>query len=279
MNQYPERRRTRLNIMNKDALSEALSNLVNLALRLRGPDGCPWDALQTDSTIKIYLLEEAYEVLDAIERGLPEDVCQELGDTLFQIIFLAILAGERGEFDLVEVIEKITEKMIKRHPHVFGNASVDGPAEVSENWQKIKMTEKGASKSPASLLQDVPVNLPALLRAHRLSERASKVRFDWAGRKEIWDKVKEEFEELKETLKGNDKERVGEEIGDLLFSLVNMARHWGLNSELLLRDANQKFLKRFQEMEKELGRSGIDLDLASPHEMNQAWEAIKNRDR
>jgi MazG family protein len=265
--------------MNKDALSEAVSNLISLALRLRGPDGCPWDALQTDSTIKIYLLEEAYEVLDAIERGSPDDVCLELGDLLFQIIFLVILASERGEFDLVKVIEKVTEKMIKRHPHVFGDASVDGPADVSENWQRIKMSEKGGPKSPSSLLQDVPVNLPALLRAHRLGERASKVGFDWEGREEIWDKVKEEFEELNETLTGNDKDRIGEEIGDLLFSLVNMARHWGMNSELLLRDANQKFLKRFQEMEKELDRSGVDLSRASSDEMNRAWEEIKDKNR
>jgi MazG family protein len=265
--------------MNKDALSEAVSNLISLALRLRGPDGCPWDALQTDSTIKIYLLEEAYEVLDAIERGSPDDVCLELGDLLFQIIFLVILAGERREFDLVKVIEKVTEKMIKRHPHVFGNASVDGPAEVSENWQRIKMSEKGGPKSFSSLLQDVPVNLPALLRAHRLGERASKVGFDWEGREEIWDKVKEEFEELNETLTGNDKDRIGEEIGDLLLSLVNMARHWGMNSELLLRDANQKFLKRFQEMEKELDRSGVDLSRASSDEMNRAWEEIKDKNR
>lgn len=265
--------------MNKDALSEAVSNLISLALRLRGPDGCPWDALQTDSTIKIYLLEEAYEVLDAIESGSPDDVCLELGDLLFQIIFLVILASERGEFDLVKVIEKVTEKMIKRHPHVFGDASVDGPADVSENWQRIKMSEKGGPKSPSSLLQDVPVNLPALLRAHRLGERASKVGFDWEGREEIWDKVKEEFEELNETLTGNDKDRIGEEIGDLLFSLVNMARHWGMNSELLLRDANQKFLKRFQEMEKELDRSGVDLSRASSDEMNRAWEEIKDKNR
>lgn len=265
--------------MNKDALSEAVSNLISLALRLRGPDGCPWDALQTDSTIKIYLLEEAYEVLDAIERGSPDDVCLELGDLLFQIIFLVILASERGEFDLVKVIEKVTEKMIKRHPHVFGDASVDGPADVSENWQRIKMSEKGGPKSPSSLLQDVPVNLPALLRAHRLGERASKVGFDWEGREEIWDKVKEEFEELNETLTGNDKDRIGEEIGDLLFSLVNMARHWGMNSELLLRDANQKFLKRFQEMGKELDRSGVDISRASSDEMNRAWEEIKDKNR
>ena len=265
--------------MSKDSLSKSLSNLVELVSRLRGPDGCPWDAQQTDSTIKIYLLEEAYEVLDAIDRGSPEDVCLELGDLLFQIIFLVSLASERGEFDLVKVIEEITEKMIKRHPHVFGNASVEGPLEVADNWHKIKIEEKGGSRVSFSLLQDVPANLPALLRAHRLSDRASKVGFDWEGRKEIWDKVKEEFEELNETLTKDDKDRVGEEIGDLLFSLVNMSRHWGLNSELLLRNANQKFLKRFQEMEKRLEKSGIDLNRASSHEMDRAWEDIKTNTR
>jgi len=265
--------------MNKEALSEAISNLIGLALKLRGPGGCPWDALQTDSTIKLYLLEEAYEVLDAIERGSPEDVCLELGDLLFQIIFLVMLADERGEFDMVEVIEKVTEKMIKRHPHVFGKASVNSPAEVSENWQKIKMTERRGAKSPSSMLQDVPVNLPALLRAHRLSERAAKVGFDWEGREAIREKVKEEFYELEEVLTAKDRDRIGEELGDLLFSLVNMARHWGLNSELLLRDANQKFLKRFQKMEKELERSGVDLSRASSSDMNRAWEEIKDKKR
>ncbi len=263
--------------MNKEALSEAISNLIGLALRLRGPGGCPWDALQTDSTIKLYLLEEAYEVLDAIERRSPGDVCLELGDLLFQIIFLVILAGERGEFDMVEVIEKVTEKMTKRHPHVFGNVRVDSPADVSENWQRIKMAEREGCDSRSSLLQDVPVNLPALLRAHRLSERAARVGFDWEGREEIWKKVKEELGELEEVLTAKDSDRVGEELGDLLFSLVNMARHWGLNSELLLRDANQKFLKRFQKMEKELERSGVNLSKASSSEMNLAWEEIKDK--
>ena len=265
--------------MNKKALSEAISNLIGLALKLRGPGGCPWDALQTDSTIKLYLLEEAYEVLDAIERGSPEDVCLELGDLLFQIIFLVMLADERGEFDMVEVIEKITEKMTKRHPHVFGKASVNSPAEVSENWQKIKMTERRGANSPSSMLHDVPDNLPALLRAHRLSERAAKVGFDWEGREAIREKVKEEFYELEEVLTAKDRDRIGEEIGDLLFSLVNMARHWGLNSEFLLRDANQKFLKRFQKMEKELERSGVDLSRASSSDMNRAWEEIKDKKR
>jgi tetrapyrrole methylase family protein/MazG family protein len=261
--------------MTDDRLSNALSNLLELVSKLRAPDGCPWDAMQTDSTIKIYLLEEVYEVLDAIEKGSPEEVCRELGDVLFHIIFLAHLANERGEFDLAEVMEKITEKMIKRHPHVFGNIIVEGPSDVSDNWQRIKMEEKGESKTARFPLQDVPIDLPALLRTHRISERASVLGFDWRGKKDIWDKVKEEFTELGETMRDNDKDRIGEEIGDLLFSLVNMARHWGLNGELLLRNANQKFLKRFQEMEKILKESGTNLEDATPVEMNLAWEKIK----
>jgi tetrapyrrole methylase family protein/MazG family protein len=263
--------------MTDERLSNALTDLVKLVSKLRAPDGCPWDAIQTDSTIKIYLLEEAYEVLDAIEKGSPQEVCRELGDVLFHIIFLAHLAKERGEFDLTEVMEKITEKMIKRHPHVFGDTIVEGPSDVSDNWQKIKIEEKGESNTHLFSLQDVPAALPALLRTHRISERASVLGFDWQGKKDIWDKVKEEFTELGETLNDSDKDRVGEEIGDLLFSLVNMARHWGLNGELLLRNANRKFLKRFREMEKMLKESGTNLEDATPLEMNLAWEKTKSK--
>lgn len=263
--------------MTDERLSGAISALYGLVSRLRDPSGCPWDLMQTDSTIKMYLLEEAYEVLDAIENGSPEEVCQELGDLLFQIIFLADLAKERGEFDLEEVMEKITEKMIRRHPHVFGSMRVNSSSEVSDNWERIKKEEKGGFKSPSSLLDEVPVSLPSLLRAHRLSDRASKAGFDWAGREEVWDKVKEEFDELAEVLTDRDKERVGEEIGDLLFSLVNLARHWGLNAEHALRDANQKFIKRFREMEEELKAEGMELSESSPHEMDLAWEKIKKR--
>ena len=265
--------------MNNDKPSRTLSALLDLVSRLRGPKGCPWDVQQTDSTIKMYLLEEAYEVLDAIEKGSPEDVCQELGDLLFQIIFLVSIAQERGEFDLEEVIEKITEKMIKRHPHVFGDTIVNGPSDVSYNWEKIKQEEKGEFTSPSSLLQNLPINLPALLRAHRLSDRASKVGFDWAGRAEIWAKVREEFDELADTLTERDNERIKEELGDLLFSLVNLARHWGMNSEHLLREANQKFIKRFGKMEKELKSAGIEISEATPYEMNHAWEKTKAKKR
>lgn len=263
--------------MNTDRLSKALSDLMGLVSRLRGAGGCPWDARQTDSTIKMYLLEEAYEVLDAIERGGPDDVCQELGDLLFQIIFLSDLARDREEFDLIEVIEKIDEKMVRRHPHVFGDLSVKDSSEVSDNWQKIKLKEKGALRSSSAILQDVPVDLPALLRAHRISDRAAKVGFDWDGKEDIWKKVGEEYKELAEAIADREKDRIGEEIGDLFFSLVNLARHWGLNSERLLRDANKKFTKRFKEMEDELKKAGLDLKEAAPSEMNKAWEEIKDK--
>jgi MazG family protein len=236
--------------MNKNKLSQALFALTELIEKLRGPDGCPWDVQQTDSTIKMYLLEEAYEVLDAIERGSTEDVCQELGDLLFQIIFICNLAEERGEFDLVKVMEKIKEKMINRHPHVFGLTDVKSAEEVADNWARIKKTEKDANNSSLSVLQSVPLNLPALLRAHRLSERASKVGVDRPKAEKIWGRVEEGLEGLGKSFFFQDKERIGEKMGDLLFSLANLARHWGLNAEDLLREANKKFLERFKKMER-----------------------------
>ena len=251
--------------------------LVALVARLRGPGGCPWDAKQTDSSIKVYLLEEAYEVLEAVERSLPGDVCLELGDLLFQILFLARLAQEREEFDFADVVEGVTKKMVHRHPHVFGNTRVDNAEEVATNWARIKRNEKGATSRASSLLKNVPTDLPALLRAHRLSERASNVDFDWVDARGVWDKVGEEFFELESAIDSQDREEIAEEIGDLLFSLVNLARHWGLNAEHQLRMANSKFVKRFEEMESELRSSGIELEDATAEQMDRAWEKIKNQ--
>jgi len=261
--------------MNKDRLPETFVALTELVSRLRGDDGCPWDIKQTDSTIKLYLLEEAYEVLDAIEGGSPEDVCQELGDLLFMILFLARMAEERGEFDLVEVMENITEKMIKRHPHVFGSKDVKSSEEVAYNWEKIKRREKGAPKTFSSSLQGIPLDLPALLRAHRLSERASKLNFDWQDMDKIWNKVEEAFGELRRTIVQQNKEQIGEKIGDLLFGLVNLARDWELNGENLLRNTNQKFLELFKGMDAELKASNIDPDRATPAEIKLIWEKVK----
>ena len=238
--------------MDREALSRSLIVLIDLLSRLRGPGGCPWDALQTDSTIRMYVLEEAYEVVDAVERGYPEDVCQELGDLLFQILFLADLGEERGEFDFVDVIERITEKMTGRHPHVFGTVEVNNAEEVAENWQEIKKKEKNSSETSSSILQGVPVDLPALLRSHRLIERAHQADLDGLVNTKGWSGVETRFERLKQAVSSQDKKQIGREAGELLFGLTNLARDWGLNAEELLRESNQRFIEGFNETEKAL---------------------------
>ena len=262
--------------MDPDRLTRAIVFLIEIVARLRGPGGCPWDAKQTDSTIKIYLLEEAYEVLDAIEGLLPQDVCEELGDLLFQILFLAQLASERKEFDFLEIVERITQKMIHRHPHVFGETRVAGAEDVAINWARMKKAEKGISGDAASLFEGVPKNLPALLKGHRLGERAAKSVFKWPVTADIWEEVKERFEKVGSAVAKADREQIAEEMGDLLFGLVNLARHWGLNAEHLLRITNQKFLERFKKMEGELRASGIELEVATREQINAAWDKVKH---
>ncbi|MBN2419761.1 MAG: nucleoside triphosphate pyrophosphohydrolase [Deltaproteobacteria bacterium] len=259
----------------KEELAGSFIELVALAAKLRSPEGCPWDRKQTIDTVRMYLLEECYEAMDAIEKKDYQEMCYELGDLLFMIVFLAQLSREQALFNMADVINNIIKKMKNRHPHVFGDAHVNSAEEVSENWQKIKMQEMGGNKSASSILEDVPVCLPALLRAHRLSKKASKAGFDWKNKNDIWDKVNEEFNELTEAVHKGSKDDVKEEIGDLFFSLVNLARHWNLNSEELLRDANIKFVARFGMMEKELNESGIKLDNATYEDMNNAWDRIK----
>ena len=261
--------------MTDDALSRAVGGLVDLVASLRGPGGCPWDAKQTDDTIKIYLIEEAYEVLEAIETGSPREVCSELGDLLFQIVFLARLAEERGEFYFSDVVEKITRKMVRRHPHVFGDAEVKNAEEVASNWARIKQMEHGKTRGISASLQNIPSASPALLRAHRMGERAAKAGFDWADADEVWAKVEEEVGEIKAAMAKEDREAAALEIGDLLFTLANLSRHLGENAENVLRKTNNKFLKRFQKMEKDLTDAGMLLEEATPDQMNAAWETVK----
>jgi MazG family protein len=229
--------------MNRDAVAGSFTALAELVSRLRGPHGCPWDAEQTYDTIKVYLLEEAYEVVDAVDLGSAEDICSELGDLLFQILFLASIAEDHGDFHLVQVLEKITGKMIQRHPHVFGTTKVSGPEEVAENWEKIKTQERGSNQSPSAYLQSVPANLPALLRAHRLTERASKHQPETSGGRGCWERVQGRFERLGKDVAARDQGRVGQSLGDLLLSLADMARCWGHNAENLLRRANREFIE------------------------------------
>jgi MazG family protein len=263
------------NSMDSERLTRAIVALVELVARLRSPNGCPWDIQQTDSSIKLYLLEEAYEVLDAVEKSSPQDVCSELGDLLFQILFLAQLAAERKEFDFVEVVEKISEKMIKRHPHVFGGTKVDSAEDVALNWARIKAREKSASRKTSSFFESVPSNLPALLRAHRLSERASKLNSGWTNAEEIWDKILEQFEALKSAVTQQERDLVSKEMGGLLFNLVNLTRHWGLNAENLLRLFNREFLECLDKADQELNACGIKLEEATSDQMKRALEKIK----
>ena len=263
--------------MNTEKLTETVKGLIDLVARLRGPGGCPWDAKQTDATIKIYLIEEAYEVLDAIDSSAPDELCSELGDLFFQILFLCQLSAERGDFDFIRVVEKITEKMVRRHPHVFGKASVENAEEVAANWNRIKREENGDSDRFLSQLTSVPVNLPALSRAHRLSERASKAGLDWKSVGDVWEKVEEEFHELQAAVSAGDSNGVSEELGDLLFSLVNLARLRDTNAEDLLRMANKKFLHRFEKLEKILNSRGIGMKEATAEQMDLVWEEVKAR--
>ena len=263
--------------LNNEELTGSFLELVALAAKLRSPEGCPWDRKQTIATVKMYLLEECYEVMDAIGKEDYPEMCLELGDLLFMIVFLTQLSHEQELFNMVDVINNIVKKMKNRHPHVFGETVVNSAEEVSENWQKIKMQEKGNNKSASSILEEVPSCLPALLRAHRLSKKASKTGFDWKNRDDIWDKVTEEFNELSSAVSDGKKDEVKEEIGDLFFSLVNLARHWDFNSEELLRNSNMKFVDRFKRMEEELNKSGVKLDDATYEDMNSAWENIKKK--
>ena len=227
----------------------AVKALMDLVARLRSPGGCPWDAKQTDSTIKIYLLEEAYEVLDAIDKSSAADVCEELGDLLFHIIFLARLASERRQFDFIDVVEKITEKMIRRHPHVFGETKLNNAEEVVENWAIIKKGEKGPL-SDASVLDSIPGNLPALMRAHRLGERSSRVGFSSQDANTAWDEAIEKFDDLKAAVANGEKSLVGQKMGEVLFCLATLSRSWGLNSEHLLRIQNRRFSDLVMEQER-----------------------------
>jgi tetrapyrrole methylase family protein / MazG family protein len=231
--------------MDRDSLGKVFTELYDLVVRLRSPGGCPWDAKQTYRTLRMYLLEEAYEALDAVEKGEPGEIRQELGDLLFQIVFISYLGEERGEFDLLGVLRNIREKMIRRHPHVFGSSTVESAEEVAAIWAGSKKREKEEEGEPASPFETVPVALPSLLRAHRLGERAAK-----AGLEEESDEIRSRIRQGVGALEQLDREKGAElfreKMGDLLFDLAALTRTWGFNSEDLLRAANQRFVDRFR---------------------------------
>ena len=262
-------------------------DLVAVQARLRAPGGCPWDREQTHSTLRTYLIEEAYEVLDAIENGNSQDLAEELGDLLLQVLFHADLARETGVFDISHVITGIHDKMVRRHPHVFGNVKADTPGEVLKNWAQLKAKEKLAvspkgvsSQSPAhSVLDGVPRNIPALLEAYQMTRRAAQVGFDWERVDGIFEKLEEETSELRAALASSNRRDAEEEVGDILFSVVNLARFLGLDPEVTLKHSNSKFKERFREMEREALGSGQRLPQLSKQELEDLWVAAKTKVR
>ena len=264
-------------------VGKLFEDLVDVQARLRAPGGCPWDREQTHLTLRTYLIEEAYEVLDAIEKGSPQELTEELGDLLLQVLFHADLAREIGAFDISDVITGIHDKMVRRHPHVFGDVKAETSGEVLKNWAQLKAKEKqeasrerATSEIPApSALDGVPRNLPALLEAFQMTRRAAQVGFDWERVEGIFEKLEEETAELRAELADSNRRAAEEEVGDLFFSVVNLARFLGFDPEVSLKHSNLKFKKRFQDMEREALHSGRRLSELSKVELEQLWDASK----
>jgi ATP diphosphatase len=264
--------------------SQSIERLIEIMAALRHPEtGCPWDLAQSFDSVAPYTIEEAYEVADAIDHGDMADLRDELGDLLLQVVYHARMAEEAGAFRFGDVVESITRKMIRRHPHVFGDAAADDAATVLANWETTKAAErrKKRGQGHVSLLDDVPRALPGLARAAKLQKRAATVGFDWHEAGAVVAKIREETDELEAEIDRNapSLETVEEELGDLLFSVVNLGRHLRIDTERAMQRANNKFVRRFNEVERRLLEIGIGVDAATPAEMESAWEAAKTAER
>ena len=250
------------------------NKLIKIMKKLRNPvNGCPWDRKQTPDSLKEYILEEAYELVEAIEMDSAEKQKEELGDLLLQIVFLSRIHREKNHFSERDVINTICEKLILRHPHVFADVTVQSADQVKQNWEKIKKKEKKRK----SILSEYPDHMPALITAKRIGEQASNVGFDWEEPLAAIEKVEEELTELKQELKTGDKERISEELGDILFAVANVARLARINPEFALRSANKKFTARFHYIGEKLKKQGKDIDKTGLDEMEELWQESKNQ--
>jgi len=261
-----------------------MEKLVALVARLRGENGCPWDREQTRETLKPMLVEEAFETLDALDSEDPADLKEELGDLLFQVVFHAQIAREKGEFDLGDVIDRSYEKMTRRHPHIFGAADLKTSEDVLKNWEDIKASEKGVASpsrpdSERSLLDGIPEKIPALYRAYQMTAKAARVGLDWHCLEDVIDKLNEEAAELKEAVSREDREQIAGETGDLLFVAVNIARKLGIDPETALERSNRKFERRFRFIETAVKQQGRELKDASLAEMDGLWNEAKRSGR
>jgi XTP/dITP diphosphohydrolase/tetrapyrrole methylase family protein/MazG family protein/ATP diphosphatase len=265
----------------KRHIGGSFEELVEIMKKLRAPEGCPWDRKQTLETLKEYVIEESYELIDAIDSRDVKNICEECGDLLLQIVFIAQIAAENDWFDVQEIIESICDKLKRRHPHVFGDLKVQDSEEVRRNWDMIKLQERESKKEEPSRLTGIPRSMPALLRAYAIQERAAKVGFDWekGNLDPIWAKIDEEIRELRKALDKGNAGEVKEEIGDLLFAVVNLSRHIGVNPEEALQGANEKFSARFRFIEESVEGKGRSFDEYSLDELETLWQSAKSAQR
>lgn len=254
-------------------IGEKFVELVEIMQKLRSENGCPWDKEQTPESILPFFLEEAYELIESVEEKDWKTLQEEIGDILLHTVFQAKIAEEEKRFGILDSLETITAKLIRRHPHVFGDVSVDAAKSAKQNWETVKHKEKGRD----SRLDGVPETLPSLIRAQRLQEKASYVGFEWDKIEEVWEKVHEEIGELKDAQLKGTIEHIEEEIGDVLFSIVNLSRFLKISSENALRKTNKKFISRFKKIEKELKKRNHPIEDASLAEMDEIWESVKEK--
>ena len=256
---------------------EEFEKLIDVVETLRAPGGCPWDREQTHKSLRPYLIEEVYELVDAIDSCDYDAMLEELGDILLHVLFHTDIRREAGDFDICDVIEHLRAKLIRRHPHVFGDTKVKDAEEVLHNWENIKLGERKAKSENASLLDGVPRSMPALLVAQRMQEKASRIGFDWEKIDDVWEKVKEEIEELGRELHSDNVDKFEDELGDILFVLTNLARFRGVNAEMALRRTNEKFARRFRYIEQKLREKGIEKPTLEI--MDRFWDEAKEREK
>jgi MazG family protein len=252
---------------------EEFNRLLDIIDELRSK--CPWDMKQTNESLRKLTIEETYELAEAIFSGSDEGIKNELGDLMLHIVFYARIGSENGSFTMADVLEAINNKLVYRHPHVFGDVKVAGASEVEENWEQLKIKEENGYKP---VLSGVPASLPAIVKANRIQEKVRGVGFDWEKREQIWDKVQEEISELKVEINKHDTESMESELGDVLFSIINASRLYGIDPEAALEKTNRKFIKRFNYLEEETLKKGLSLHKMSLDEMNVIWEKAKNED-
>ena len=256
--------------MNNQSIGNQFEELINLVKRLRGPDGCPWDKEQTSESLVSYMLEETYEVIETIDEKNWDGLKEELGDLILHIVFQAVIAKENKLFDISESLKNINEKLVRRHPHVFDKKNVIQDNIIS-SWELQKHKEKNRS----SRLDGVPISLPGIIRAQRIQEKASHAGLDFQKEEEIWEKISEEMEELKNAQKKNNNDEILEELGDTIFSLINLARFLGISADDALRKSNNKFINRFKMIEDEINKRGKNIEESSFNELEDIWNNIK----